>query len=283
MPFAENKATICWPNHTDACALTTSNVFTRPLDRLKIRTLKDRAITTDLTCQFTATLDRSRPVGVAAIVNHNLSTTALMRVRLYDEADELLEDSGQVGAWVPVYSSLELAWENPNFWSGLPDDEDRARFSSQAIFLANKNWYVKKVVIDIMDDDNDDSFIQMGRLFLSEVFQPDYNISYGVQWNLSDPTLIDESLDGTEFFEVRPQVREVTMAFDFLSEQEAFSRMFRMRRDVGVSGEILFFHQINIDSRYPQRTMLARASQADPVVHPDVARHTHNLSLKELI
>jgi len=283
MAFAQNKIAMCWPNLIDACTLTSSDTYTRPLTKLQSRVLKDRAIATDLTHQFTATLTESKPVGVVGLFGHNLSADATWRIRIYDDADGLLEDSTTINVWQAVYSSLELPWESPSFWSGVPADEDRSRFTPQAIWLADKNWYAKKIVIDIIDENNEDSFVAIGRGFLSEVFQPEYNISYGVQWTFSDPTAIDEALDSTEYFEDKPQKREVTMAFDFLSETEAFSRMFRMRRDLGVSGEMLFFHQINIDSTYPQRTMLARPSQIDPVVHPDAARHAHALALKEIL
>ncbi|CAA0103621.1 hypothetical protein [Zhongshania aliphaticivorans] len=283
MPFAQNKATLCWPNLVDKCTLSSEATFTRPLDRIKARVLKDRAITTDLTCQFTATLDTDRPVGVVALISHNLSVDAQWRVRIYDAADALLEDSGLVDVWLPVFSTSELAWEDSNFWSGKPTNEDRARFTPQAIYLAGKNWYVKKIVIDLVDEANTDGFIQIGRMFLSNVFQPTYNFAYGIRWGLNDPTEIDKTLDQTEYFDEQPQTREVTIAFDWISEAEAFSRFFRMRREVGVSREVLFFHQINVDIRFTQRTMLARVSQTDPVVHPDAARHTHSLTLKELI
>lgn len=283
MAFAQNKVALCWPNLIDACTLTSSDTYTRPLSKLQSRVLKDRAIATDLTHQFTVTLADNKPVGVVGLFGHNLSADASWRIRIYDDADGLLEDSTTINVWQAVYSSLELPWESPSFWSGVPADDDRSRFTPQAIWLADKNWYAKKVVIDIIDENNEDSFVAIGRGFLSEVFQPEYNISYGVQWTFSDPTAIDEALDSTEYFEEKPQKREVTMAFDFLSETEAFSRMFRMRRDLGVSGEMLFFHQINIDATYPQRTMLARPSQIDPVAHPDAARHTHALALKEIL
>lgn len=283
MPFAQNKVALCWPNLIDTCTLTTANTFTRPLNRLQARVLKDRAIATDLTSQITITLPDNKPVGVVGLFGHNLSADATWRIRVYDDADVLLEDSGVTNVWQSVYTSLELPWESPAFWSGVPADEDRSRFTPQAIWLADKNWYAKKVIIDLVDENNIDGFVAIGRGFLSEVYQPEYNISYGVQWTFSDPTQIDEALDSTEYFDIKPQKREVTMAFDFLSEADAFSRMFRLRRDLGISGEALFFHQINIDATYPQRTMLARPSQIDPVIHPDAARHTHALSLKEIL
>jgi hypothetical protein len=283
MPFKQNKATLCWPNLIDDCILSSDGAYTRPLIKLQSRVLKDRAIATTLTHQVTATLAASKPLGVVALFGHNLSADATWRVRIYDSTDELLQDSGVIAVWPPVYSTSELPWESPSFWSGAPEDHDRSRFTAQATWLADKNWYAKKVVINIIDENNQDAFISIGRGFLSEVFQPENNFSYGVQWTFSDPTAIDEALDSTEYFDKKPQKREVTMAFDFLSETEAFSRMFRMRRDLGVSGELLFFHQINIDSKYLQRTMLARPSQIDPVTHPDAARHTHALSLKEIL
>lgn len=282
--FEQRKATICWPNLVDRCVLTSSSAnFTRPLDRLQRRVLKDRAITTDTTFSITATLDKSRPVGVVAVFSHNLSAEAQWRVRLYDEADALLEDSGYVDAWPPVFQSFELAWENDNFWSGQIDDEERDRFTPQMAWFADKSWYCKKVVVDITDDGNADAYIEAGRLFFADVFQPEYNVSFGVQWAQEDPSEVDPALDGTEYFDVRPQLRACSMAFDWLDESEAFARLLRLRRDVGQTGEVFFAQQLAIDSTYIQRTMLCRAETSDPVVHPDAARYTHALSLREIL
>lgn len=284
MAFEQQKATLCWPNLIDKCTLVSSSSnHTRPIDRLQKRVLKDRAITTDTTFSITATLDKSRPLGVVALFSHNISVDGLWRVRVYDDVDALLEDSGWMDAWPAVFQSTELAWEDDNFWSGQASDEDRVRFTTQMIWFADRSWYAKKVVIDIADDTNSDSYISIGRAFIADVFQPDYNISYGIRWAMVDSSSIETALDGTEYFDKIPQVRECTMAFDWLSETEAFSRLFRMRRDVGITEEVLFAQRLILDTYWLQRTMLCRASQADPVTHPDVARHTHGLSLKEIL
>jgi len=283
MAFAQNKVTLCWPNLIDRCTLTSAATYTRPLDRLQRRVLKDRAITTDTTFDFTAELDMSRPVAVAGLLSHNLSVTAQWRVRIYDETDELLEDSGLIDVWPSVFQSTDLEWEDDNFWAGKPSEEDRARFTPQAIWFASQAWFAAKVLINIADDANTDSYIQIGRAFLSDVFQPEYNISYGIRWGHTDPSEVDNALDGTEYFDKRPKVRECSMALDWLSESEAFGRLFRLQRDVGITDEVLFTQQLNQDLTFLQRTMLCRLAQIDPVTHPDAARYTNALSLTEIL
>ncbi|WP_339678372.1 hypothetical protein [uncultured Zhongshania sp.] len=283
MAFAQNKVTLCWPNLIDKCTLTSAATYTRPLNRLQRRVLKDRAITTDTTFDFTATLDTSRPVAVAGLLSHNLSVTAQWRIRLYDDADELLEDSGLIDVWPSVFQSAELAWEDDNFWEGKPSEEDRARFTPQAIWFAETAWFAAKALIDISDDDNADGYIQIGRAFLSDVFQPEYNISYGVRWGHADPSEIDRVPDGTEYFNKLPKARECSMVFDWLNEAEAFGRLFRLQRDVGITDEIIFSQQLNQDIIFLQRTMLCRLGQIDPVTHPDAARYTNALSLTEIL
>lgn len=284
MPFEQNKVTLCWPNLADKCVLTSSSAnFARPLNRLQKRVLKDRAITTDTTLSITATLDKPRPVGCVGLFSHNLSADARWRVCLFDAADALLEDSGWQDVWPSVFQSYELAWEDDSFWLGKPDEEDLARFTTQAIWFADKAWQVKKVVIDIADDTNPAGSLHFGRLFLSDVYQPAVNMSYGVRWTVRDESEIDQALDKTKYFASAPRLRACSFALDWLSEDEAFSRLFRMRRDIGITDEVLFAQELAITPRWIQRTMLATAAQADPVTHPDAARHTHALSLEEIL
>lgn len=284
MPFAQRKATICWPNLIDLCTLASdSSNYTRPLDRIQQRVLKDRAITTDTTFSITLTLDASRTVACVAAFSHNLSVEAQWRIRLYDAADVLLEDSGFFDVWPSLFQSYELAWENDAYWSGQPNNEDRSRFTAQASWFADRAWYCKKVVIDFTDDNNPDEFVELGRVFLGDAYQPDYNFSYGVQWLVDDSSAVDEALDRTEYFDEKTKVRESSMAFDWLSEGEAFARMFRLRNDVGITGEVFFAQQLVADGTYYQRSMLCRAASVDPVSHPDAARFTHALSFREII
>ena len=111
MAFENNKVTLCWPNLIDKCALSSGATFTRPLNRIQKRVLKDRAITTDTTFDFTAQLDTPRSVGVVGLFSHNLSVTAQWRVRLYDDADGLLQDSGFIDVWPALCETPALPWD----------------------------------------------------------------------------------------------------------------------------------------------------------------------------
>lgn len=283
MAFEQNKVTLCWPNLIDRCALSSASTFLRPLTRLQKRVLDDRAITGDTSPAITVTLDQPRAVGVVAMFAHNLSAQATWRVRVYDDADQLLEDSGTQDVWPALFQSYELAWESEHFWAGTISEEDRERFTSQAIWFADKAWIAAKIVIDISDGTNAEGVVSLGRLFLGDVFQPEYNISYGIRWGFTARSTVGETEGKVRYFRKEPELRQCSMSFDWLSEAEAFSRLFRMRRDVGITEEMLFAQQLNKDIRFLQRTMLCTAERPDPIVHPDAARHTHALSLTEIL
>ena len=224
-----------------------------------------------------------RPCGVVALAAHNLSVDATWRIQVWSDTDGLLEDSGERLIWPGVFQSYELLWEDDNFWTGQPSAEDLERFTPLATWWFDRAWVTHRVTIDITDPGNPDGYIEIGRVVLADVWQPQYNMSYGIQWAYVDPTEVDEALDGTEHFDERPQVRTVSMAFDWLDEFEAFARMFRMRRDLGISRELLFAYRLKQDSTYIQRTMLARALESDPLTHPNAVRHAHSVALKEIL
>jgi hypothetical protein len=115
---------IGYPNRIDAAALSSGSwAATLPLANLQNRVLGKVARSTDATVtstKFDIDLSAPKNIRVLALVNHNLSLLATVRIRGATDAAfaSTVYDSGYVAVWPVVYFSTSIDWEDDNWWSG---------------------------------------------------------------------------------------------------------------------------------------------------------------------
>jgi hypothetical protein len=281
------KVTICFPNRTDAGTLSGGNWQSAfPLNNLKDPVFKRRArsvgvSTTDTT--FSMTLAANRAVSVVAIASHNLTTQASWRVRVYEDAGQttLLHDSGTQFAWPSVYSQSQLEWEYDNFWTGTPSEDETSLFTPLSIYFLPETVIARSVRVDIDDAGNAAGWVQIGRLFVSEAWQPTYNMSYGNEQGYRDETPIDRALDGTKYWDPKTPERLFRFSLDFLTQEEAFNRVLLMQRTLGTSGELLVAPELTLDPQYFLRTFIGTLADLNPVARPFLDYHKNQFLVTE--
>ena len=128
------------------------------------------------------------------------------------------------------------------------------------------------------------TYIEFGRIILAGVWQPRINMSFGSAWGYDDATEVEltEGRDA-EFFNVGPRRRTFSADLDNLEAEEAFNELSRMRRILGVSGEVLVTDQIIDTPQSHQKTMLARFTELDPVRHPYALNWRSSINLREIL
>ncbi len=285
-----NKVALCYPNYTDLGTLS-GGTYTAglPLNNAKNRIFAKKARTTNLTAAntlFNLALARVRPVGCVAIAAHNFSATSTVRIRVYAEIAQttLLYDSGVISVWPAVYdSSSELEWEYNNFWEGTLDETDRAAFTPLFTHIFEIQ-IAESIKVEIFDSTNTAGYVEFGRIFVSDVFQPAINMIYGVEFGYENATEIESALDTTEYFDRKRQKRTATFQFDALSESEAFQKIYNMRRDLGIDGEILYAYNLQSGSpSFQARTFLGRNVTVNGLSQPYIDRFDSAISLLEII
>lgn len=288
MPLALRTVTLGWPNYIERCTLSGgSYTAQRPLANAQVRELQERCRTTDTalaSTQFLAALDRRRTIGAVAIAAHNLSVDATVRIRVRDQADATLYDSGELLAWRPILSINQVEWEDDNWWSRQLDAEQRQEYTPLFWHFFEPVTSCYSVLVEISDAGNEDGFIEFGRILIAGLWQPKVNMSFGSLWGLDDATEI-ETTDGreNEFFNEGPRRRTFTANLDNLEAEEAFNELSRMRRVLGVSGEVLVTDQIIDTPQSHQKTMLARHAELDPVSHPYALNWRTAINLREIL
>lgn len=282
-----DKIALCWPNRIDEATLSVDAPgawsTSHPLALVQNGVFQKQARSDGLSdVNLIATFPRSRSIGVIGLPANNLSVTATWRVRgWYDDAltDEVL-DSGFMDVWPASIPPEDLEWEDDNWWDGRPSDEERALYTPLAVYFIDPAPTCRAIRIDIVDDDNPDGYIALGRVFVAPAWQPDVNISYGGEYGHQIDTTVSK-VEDTEYFDPLTPRRRFVMPLQHLDETEAFQKIFRMQRELGIHGELLVAADLNPGPLFLSRTFIGRLVNADPLRNPYLENYSTSLQVME--
>lgn len=286
-----NNIAFGYPNRTDEAALSGGAwMASLPLSNLKDRVIAHVARSSNLllaSTQFDADLGQSRMIGALALMGHNLSVTAKVRLRGADTQANLTAapayDSGWIAVWPSGIIPLDLLeWEDDNFWLGTLTAEQRAAYNTpytHTFTRTSQRWW--RVEID--DAGNSAGYAQVGRPFLSDLWTVTYNYSYGAEISVEDRTGVEASQGGVEYFDAQAKYRTIKVNLDWLSETEAYARMLEIQRMLGVSGELLVIPDSADTANGFRRTIIGRLTRISPISHPQHNIYRISLEVKEIL
>jgi hypothetical protein len=239
---------VCHPNRIDGATLSGGAwVESLPLHNIQDRAFARVARTIDLAALstwFVITFDRQRAIRAIAIIAHNITTGGRIRIRASNTPDfsVVIYDETR-DAWPAASADWDintLEWENDNYWLGSYSQEDtegQTPISQRVLPSAVQARYWR---IDIIDRANPDGFIDIGRVFIGDVFvNPGINYSYGASLGYEDATTVQTALSGAEFFDPREPLRVARFQLAHLDQYEAFTQALELTRRAGVWREVL--------------------------------------------
>ena len=216
--------------------------------------------------KFDMDLGAARAIRGVGIVGHNLSLSANYRIRGASDAgfSSVLSDSGWLAAWPGGFDPEAV---NDFSWT-LP-------YSLSAPVSA-RYWRV-----EIDDTTNSDGFVQIGRVFIGEAWQPITNMSVGASIAWEDGTGVQTALSGAEYFSPVPVFRVARFTTENMTEVEALASASAIQRISGVSGEV-FFQWDPDDAAYaPQLSFLGRLRTLSPIEAPRYQAWDNAWEIKE--
>jgi len=259
-----------------------TNLHSRPLTTLA-RTTDDAVASATINVDFGAVA--TYYIGVVALIAHNISTDGKVRVRGSSVSSFATAeyDSGWVNVWPSgVIPEALLEWEDDNFWLGTVSAQTRAGYAAPYICLTTR-VVVRYWRIEIDNTTNSDTYLQIGRLFMGDVWTPAHNYSYNAEIGWNEGNVIDTALDGTEYADLRYRYRTFRFNFDWLSESEAYSNALELQRLVGSSGESVVVPD-SADATYGfQRNIYGRLLSMSPIAITPANRFKVELHVKELL
>lgn len=187
-------------------------------------------------------------VEALALVAHNLSTDATLRLRLATSEAGVTAapgfDSGVVSAW-------------PS--SGKPDDPDWQSYFS--LVLAANNTGYRYGRVDIADPTNADGYVQVGRLFVGPAFVPTVNVDLNPSLGLVSPDEAGRSAFGHAYGDNRgPAARVMSLPMSAIDEDEMGDELFELQRYCGLAKDFGFCLDPEADERFHRYSMQARFS-----------------------
>ncbi|WP_156302354.1 hypothetical protein [Methylogaea oryzae] len=260
-----------------------------PLANLQNRQIARVARTTNAataSTQFVAALATSRLVRSVALVGHNLGTSAKYRIRGGQSPTDFSApgvDTGWVDAWPRIYSYGSVPWGDPRFWGGRYTPGDLGSDTWHLIHVFPTNIAARYWLIELDDSANGAGYLQIGRLFIGEIFQPALNMAYGASIGYEPRTTVEESPSGAEFFNVLRGYRVAKFTLKWLDESEAMAGALDMQRLCGVHGEVLFVWDADDANHKLRRSFLGRMRQLSPIEVPYINNYSIGYEIKELL
>lgn len=289
MPLDPDKIALGWPNYIDEATLSGGAwLTTLPLSHIqdeRFSVVAKTATTAPADTQFWITLPKRRRLHALGFSAHNLSAAATIRARVYRDgpASDLIYDSGHVNAWPAIYSIDDVIWGDINFWNRQPSEDDRKNYTPLSTLFFAERLIGTAAHVEINDPLNSEDSIALGRVMLTDIWQPEYNASWGIQHGYDTGTQITEAGDAARTRYARRVTPKRTVNFELkhLSESESFMRLHRLQRTQDVVGEILYIYSTRPGPENFQRAMVCHQTSLDPLVNPHYATFEHGMALLE--
>jgi hypothetical protein len=230
-----------------------------PLTNLKNRYLNQGARSNNLLAASTVIdidLGQLQRIGLVALVNHNLTELATVRVVGSSSASmsPVLYDSGAEAVYRGSDFAKTFPWVECRYWR-----------------------------ITISDPTNTNGFVSVGRVFIGWRFAPTNNIDWSPSISVESDTQVKKALGGPEFFEERPNRRVWQGKWSWLNDYEAYTVYLAIQRATDISREVyLIEDDQDADFRH-QRCFLGRFRQLSAIEFPYVNQHSVGIEIGELL
>jgi|18_taG_2_1085343.scaffolds.fasta_scaffold12317_2 hypothetical protein len=241
-----------------------------PISNVKDRrTLKLARSTNALeaSTQFDIDLTQARNISLFALRRHNLSEDSTVRILASSDSSfsSTVYDSGFNEVYPAVFDTLELQWEDSNFWMGKPKSEDIERFVTLYLLVLPVITQARYWRVEIKDTSNPDGYVDIGSVFVSDKFEPDVNVIYGASIQNTNRTTVSESQSGVEFFDQREQKRVARFTLDNMSYSEGYQKAFDSTQILGVDGEVLFSMDTDDKANLMRNSLVGRYVSTNPL------------------
>ncbi|HNR12066.1 MAG TPA: hypothetical protein PKM59_02000 [Thermodesulfobacteriota bacterium] len=172
-----------------------------------------------------------------ALAGFNLSASATVTLQANmsdDWTSPAVEEEFEV--WEPVIGFDEGLYGEHGYGGYLTDDE-MPKYTTMVRFLAAAYAY-PYIRLLIEDLDNEDGYLDIGRVFIGEAYEP-----YGYHdwdWKLIavDPSVVTKSEGGQAYKDIKSPFSLVKLKLQNLTDEEAYYRFIRIMQDYGVHANI---------------------------------------------
>lgn len=136
--------------------------------------------------------------------------------------------------------------------------------------------------IDYNDTGNPDAYFQIGRLYLSNAFQPDVNLAYGYSQSFKDLSRVRRTRSGEAVPLIRDPYRKVEFTLDFGSQDEMYNSLFEFDRLRGKSKDVLFVKDPAETTHFQRQYVYGLFTDLQPIIHSNFSRFRKRFIIEEI-
>jgi len=235
--------------------------------------------------KFDVDFGGTRLFRVIALVNHNLSSTATYRIRLGLDPTfaTTAGDSGTRDVWPVLFPFGTVPWGSPSWWTGRISAEEASSYTGTLVFILPQSTNARYIRVEITDESNVDGYVQVGRMFAADAWQPTRNMVYGASIGWEPRTEVQAALSGAEYFNEKPSIRVVKFELPAMTEDEAMALAFELQRSAGTSKEVLFVWDPDDTFHAVRRQFLGRLSTLSLIENSGINRWKTPFEIQELL
>ncbi len=273
-----------------------------PLSNIAVPSLTDVARSVDVaksSTRFWTDLGQLRDISVFAIpwMRGYLAgdespppKVVKIRVRAFEAEDEALTpltDTGWQDLCPVTYPLGTLPTWHPSFVDGKMTDEDWDEVHQNG---GMPFWYLwgtavtaRYWLVEIDASASGYDCIDLPRAIFSPGHQYSVNFVYGANLAWEDPTQVETSMGGAEYFELLDGKMVFKFGIDYLPEDEALTQVRDMQVGRGISGQLfVILHSDDTVHRH-RRAMLCRMRTLPPIEYAVYGRDKATFELSQII
>lgn len=234
-----------------------------PGSNLQNRSIKQVWRSLDPTNAFIVVQMPAGSFNLVAVLGHNGSSRCSARVRAANSEAALtsapLYDSGLLPAR-SHQSGYDAGWA-----AGVSDEQYGALETNHFLLWLDNPVSYQWWRIDFNDPNT--SYFDAGRLYISEGFQPGFNMSYGLPQGIVDPSRGAYTAGGRFVGKENPKRRYVELTLDFLTAQEVWDDVFPIEWERGTTRDVLIIPDPEEGAFQQKRTIYGRIVSLSPSVN----------------
>ena len=258
---------IATPVLSDASVLTASSANSSfPVSNLLDMQLSQVWRSTSTTASLTLNLGSTQSLNFFALLGGNATATATVRIRTANSEANLTAS--------PSYDSTAQS-----FYTGVQYAKKNFIWFVPSASISN-SW----VLIDIVDTSNAAGYIELGRVYVANAWQPTKNIVF--DWSLSwrDDSPRFKTLGNNTFVTAKPRYRVLECSLEYLTEFEMYTNAFEIDRTRGSSSDILVLVDPDAAAtRRNQWTVYGTMSELTPITNPAFNIFTKRYIVEEIL
>ncbi len=181
--------------------------------------------------QFKVSLTESISISGIQVIATNLSSAATYRISWYTDSAFTAID-GTTG-FVTVGSSIDwtntanwLDWMDSGFWLGTGEvlvDPDNQGTDIRHNFPSPQTMrYIK---FEFVDPTNADGFVEVGYVFIGDMFVPTYNVAPDPTYSRESLTTMQQAVGGSQFFNRRGSRKKLLVSWQLILKEEALGEI----------------------------------------------------------